>query len=56
MMLKMIKKCYKIGPFLYQNFFDVIKDQDILITEANLRYFFNNIALAFFSRNCKWIS
>lgn len=53
---QMIKKCYKFGPFLYQNFFDVVKDQDILITEANLRYFFNNIALAFFSRNFKWIS
>lgn len=53
---QIIRKCFKIGPFYFQNFYNVIKKNDILITEANLRYIIINLILAFFPRNFKWIS
>lgn len=53
---QIIRKCFKIGPFYYQNFNNIINKNDILITEANLRYVINNIILAFFPRDYKWIS
>jgi glycosyltransferase involved in cell wall biosynthesis len=53
---QIIKKRYTLGPFFYQNFFNLVDRADILITEANLRYLFNNLILAFFPRKYKWIS
>jgi glycosyltransferase involved in cell wall biosynthesis len=53
---QIIRKCFKIGPFYYQNIYNIINKNDILITEANLRYIVVNLILAFFPRNFKWIS
>lgn len=53
---QIVKKNYQIGPFFFQNIFNVVRNKNILITEANLRFFFNNFMLAFIPRSYKWIT
>lgn len=53
---QIVRKRFKIGPFYHQNFYNIINKNDILITEANLRYLIINFILAFLPRNFKWIS
>jgi glycosyltransferase involved in cell wall biosynthesis len=51
-----IIKIYKIGPFVFQNFFKIIKFYDVVITNANLRYVLNNLFFAYIPRKFKWIA
>jgi glycosyltransferase involved in cell wall biosynthesis len=46
---------HQVGPFLHQNFFDILPGFDVVITEANLRFIISNIFNAFVPRQYKWI-
>lgn len=52
---QVVRKIYKIGPFYFQNFFDLTKIYDVIITSANLRNL-NNFFLAIMPKNLKWIT
>lgn len=50
-----IRKIYKIGPLFFQNFTNLTKGFDVIITSANLR-FLNNFFLSILPRKFKWIT